>query len=579
MYKIQVRPPSGHELTTKNSLRYESISKTFRTIYRETICPSIKKHIRLYLAILACCLNFAVIGCGGVTWNPATMGAITPSPGRVTFGTVDIGQNASTGLSFTNKSPSPVTISKIDLSGDSYSLDGGSALPVTLTSGGTLNLNVNFHPAQTGMQTGAVTITSDSSTSPSAVVSLTGTGSTHRGHHPSLSAISCGSSSLTGQQTKACSVSLSAPAVDPLVVHLSSNNPAVAVPTAVTILAGASSTGFNAVTSAINSSQSVTLTASAGGVSQTDVLQLNPAISSQSGTSSLSLSATSLSFGGVIVNTAATKSVTLTSTGSAAVTVSAASVTGTGFSVSGATFPFTLNPGQAATLSVQFDPTASVSATGQLAVTSNSSSNPTSVIALSGTGTTTTAALTSTLSINATSVSFGSVVVNAPAIQSVTLQSTGTAAVTVNSATVAGTGFSLSGGTFPATLNPGQAVTLSVQFDPTVIGSATGQLTITSNSSINPTSTISLSGTSVAHQVELNWNAPSSSTDPIAGYHVYRSSGGSSAYQLLNSSVDAQTTYADTTVQSGLTYDYVVKSVDNSGLESGPSNETSITIP
>jgi hypothetical protein len=88
------------------------------------------------------------------------------------------------------------------------------------------------------------------------------------------------------------------------------------------------------------------------------------------------------------------------------------------------------------------------------------------------------------------------------------------------------------------------AVTLEVQFDPTAAGAATGQLTIQSNSSTNATSVISLSGTgeTVAHEVDLSWQAPSSSPVPIVGYNIYRLTGGSSTYQLLNSSVDTQTT-------------------------------------
>jgi hypothetical protein len=49
--------------------------------------------------------------------------------------------------------------------------------------------------------------------------------------------------------------------------------------------------------------------------------------------------------------------------------------------------------------------------------------------------------------------------------------------------------------------------------------------------------------------------------------------------QLLNSSVDTNTTYADTTIQSGLTYDYTVRSINSSGIESSPSNSTKVTIP
>jgi len=189
-------------------------------------------------------------------------------------------------------------------------------------------------------------------------------------------------------------------------------------------------------------------------------------------------------------------------------------------------------------------------------------------------------AATAALSIDATSISFGNVELNTPATQSLTLTSSGTSAVTVNSTAVTGTGFSVSGPAFPVTLSPGQTMTLSVQFDPKAAGSETGQLTIISNSSVNATATIALSGTGegVSHEVDLSWQAPASSPVPVAGYNVYRASSGSSAYQLLNS-VDTQTTYVDSTPQSGLSYDYVVKSADASGAESAPSNVTSVTIP
>jgi hypothetical protein len=184
-----------------------------------------------------------------------------------------------------------------------------------------------------------------------------------------------------------------------------------------------------------------------------------------------------------------------------------------------------------------------------------------------------------TLSINASSVAFGNVVLSAAATQSVTLTSTGTAPVTINSAALTGVGFAVSGATFPVTLNPGQAVTLIVQFDPAVTGIASGQLTISSTSSTNGTAVIPLSGTGEPHEVDLSWDAPSSSPDPVAGYNVYRSSDGGNTYQLLNSSVDNGTTYKDLLVQSKLSYDYYVASVDASGVESAPSNTIGATIP
>jgi len=82
-----------------------------------------------------------------------------------------------------------------------------------------------------------------------------------------------------------------------------------------------------------------------------------------------------------------------------------------------------------------------------------------------------------------------------------------------------------------------------------------------------------------AAEVELSWEAPASSSDPIAGYNIYRAPAGSSAYHLLNAAIDTSTTYVDSTVQAGQTYEYMVESVDESGVQSAPSNEAAVTVP
>jgi hypothetical protein len=184
-----------------------------------------------------------------------------------------------------------------------------------------------------------------------------------------------------------------------------------------------------------------------------------------------------------------------------------------------------------------------------------------------------------TLTVSTASVTFGNVTVDTASTQPVTLASTGTAPVTISSAKLSGTDFTMSGATFPVTLNPSLAITLEVQFDSSATGAATGQLTIESNSSTNSTVVISLSGSGVPHQVDLSWQAPSSSTDPVVGYNIYRSTGSNSMYQLLNSAVDTQTTYVDSAIQSATTYNYIVTSVESSGVESTPSNEVAATIP
>jgi ASPM-SPD-2-Hydin domain-containing protein len=166
---------------------------------------------------------------------------------------------------------------------------------------------------------------------------------------------------------------------------------------------------------------------------------------------------------------------------------------------------------------------------------------------------------------------------NTPVTQDLVLTASGNSPVSVTSAVLAGAGFTIPGATFPFTLNPGQTATLHVQFNPKTAGAATGQLTVNSNSVVNNGAAIKMSGTAVAYEVQLNWNAPSG--DAVTGYKVYRATGASATYQLLTSSAVSETSYTDTTVQSGDVYDYVVESVDGSGGVSSPSNTTTVAVP
>jgi hypothetical protein len=225
-----------------------------------------------------------------------------------------------------------------------------------------------------------------------------------------------------------------------------------------------------------------------------------------------------------------------------------------------------------------FDPKVAGAVTGKISITTNARTSVTT-ISLSGAGAGTTG--NPVLTISATSLSFGSVSVGTPTVQTLTLTSTGTGAVTVSAVTAAGAGFTFSGATFPVTLNPGVAIKLQIQFDPTAVGAFAGSLTITSSSSTGGSAVIGLSGTGMAvqHQVTLTWNGPTNSPDPVSGYNVYRSPSGGTTFQRLNSTSDSQTSYVDQAVQAGASYTYYVKSVDTAGTESTASNQTTVTIP
>lgn len=181
------------------------------------------------------------------------------------------------------------------------------------------------------------------------------------------------------------------------------------------------------------------------------------------------------------------------------------------------------------------------------------------------------------LTVSPISLSFGDVTVSSNATLGVTLLSSGSSAVTINSDTISGTEFTVSGATFPLTLSPQQAVSLNVKFAPKAGGAVTGTLSISSNSSSSPSTQVGLSGTGSQHSVSLAWKAPGSSGHAVASYSVYRATGSSSSYRLLSST--SQVSYVDSTVQGGTAYSYYVKSVDSSGTQSSPSNAVKVTVP
>jgi fibronectin type 3 domain-containing protein len=119
---------------------------------------------------------------------------------------------------------------------------------------------------------------------------------------------------------------------------------------------------------------------------------------------------------------------------------------------------------------------------------------------------------------------------------------------------------------------------MNVTFTPATAGSLPGSVTVTSNASNSP-ATVTLSGTgaqAVAHSITLTWTA---STSTVTGYNVYRSSVSGGPYSKMNSSIIAATTYVDSAVTTGLTYYYVVTSIDSSNVESAYSAEVVATVP
>src|SRR5271170_1065423 len=192
----------------------------------------------------------------------------------------------------------------------------------------------------------------------------------------------------------------------------------------------------------------------------------------------IEISPSSVSFGSVTMGQSATKPVTLTNTGTEALSVSGIAVAGAGFTASGPHLPISLAAGQSTSISAVFKPTAGAADTGTITITSNAAGSP-SLVALSGTGTTgaTAAALTATPS----SIAFGSVAVGSEATQTIHVENTGGESASISKLTISGSGVSLSGLTAPMTLAAGQTANLTVTYKPVAAGTLTASLSITSN--------------------------------------------------------------------------------------------------
>jgi len=289
---------------------------------------------------------------------------------------------------------------------------------------------------------------------------------------------------------------------------------------------------------------------------------------------SLKLSTTTMNFGSIVVGSNSSWVLILTNAGTATLNITQVTVTGSAYSASGYSLPLNVSPGQQTTITVNFKPATTGTASGSISLTSNAPNSPASV-SLSGTG----VAATYTLSIGPASLSFGNVTTGttSPA-QNVTISNTGNSSVTISQIALSGAGFLLTGGSAPVTLSPAQNLTLGVQFSPTTAGTVSGSITITSNASGSP-ATVVLSGTGVTtvqHSVDLNWAA---STTTVAGYNIYQGSTTGGPYIKVNTGLVTLTSYTDSSVQSGLTYYYVATAVDATGVESLNSNEVAAIIP
>jgi hypothetical protein len=485
------------------------------------------------------------------------------TPASLRFGVTVVGQTETLPITLTNEGQTSATISGVTVDNSEFTTSNFS-LPLVLLAGQSIDLSVSFTPTATGWTEGTIKFVSNAA---NAIFQLEveGTGVSSEAVTVSPSIVSFGQvaigtiSTVPVVLTNARSWRVTLSAVQTTGVGFSMSGPTFPL----TLGAGQSVTLNVAFTP-----QSVGTDGGSLFISGPAVAIPLTGIGVVPG--QLTANPTSLAFGSVQAGANVTLTDSLTNTGGASVTISQATVAGTGFSISGLSFPMVLNPGASVTFSAVFAPQSAVNATDDIAVSSNAS-NPTLTVSLSGTGT-----AQGQLTLAPTALNFGNATVGTTVSQTSSLSASG-ANVTISSASLSSTEFSLSGISLPVTIAAGQSTPVTVTFSPQASGAASAVLSVASNASNTPAQTLSGVGVAAAqHSVSLSWTDTSSG---IIGYNVYRGTVSGGPYTQINSALDATATYTDTSVVAGQTYYYVATAVNGSGVESAYSNEAYGVIP
>ncbi|MFF8023214.1 choice-of-anchor D domain-containing protein [Streptomyces sp. NPDC007896] len=214
-----------------------------------------------------------------------------------------------------------------------------------------------------------------------------------------------------------------------------------------------------------------------------------------------------LNFGSVATgSTSAAQTVTVSNPTNTAASVSSISTSGDYSQTN--TCGSSIAANGSCTVSVKFAPTAAGSRSGSLTVNAGGITN---TVSLSGTGT----APGPVLNTDPASLSFADTVVGSSATaQTVKVTNSGTASATVSG--VAATGdFSQTNNC--STLAVGASCTVNVGFKPTVGGSRTGNLTVTSNANNSPT-VVSLTGSGIDSTTNVAAGRPASASSSSSPY-------------------------------------------------------------
>jgi hypothetical protein len=420
--------------------------------------------------------------------NGLAPGAISLAPTSLNFGPSVVGTTtAAQSLTVTNTGSASEAVGAPTITPADYSLVGNTCSSA-LSGGQSCTLTLAFTPAAVGSRPGQLIISGSAS---SAVATLEGTGTTAGDLTLVPTSLAFGTVATGSTATETVTATNSGG----IAVQLSSivatgdfsvNGGTCSTASAIAARSG-SCTVFVTFTPSADGNRSGTLTLTNSGNPSTVQAAL-AGVGAPPG--NLALAPASLSFGSVVLETSsAAQTVTATNSGGVPVPLSAAAISGSGYSIQGDTCGSSLAVGASCTLQVLFAPGVAGQSSGTLTLPGQYAGSPAEV-QLSGAGVNPGA-----LAFSPDPVSYGSVVVNSSAEQTVSVTNTGGAMVTLGSPSTS-TGFAVVN-QCGASLAPGVNCTLQVSFHPTAADAISGLLTLPSSVAGNP-ATDPLSGTGVS---------------------------------------------------------------------------------
>lgn len=431
----------------------------------------------------------------GLTGTGLPTAQLAVTPGQLAFGAVLLGAN-SAAMQLTVNNPGTGTLQGLSFTTAAPFSVGSGNCGSSLAPGGSCVVPVIFAPEVAGSQSGTLTVATTSLGVPPVLVALSGSGSA-----PASLAIS--PTSLTfpgtaiGTTSAAQSVTVSNPggaALPGLSLALSGTASGdfaiVSTGCAATLAGGASCSATVTFKPSIAGGRQAIFTASsttAGVASATVSLNgagLTPA--------ALTITPLQLSFPVTLIGqVSATQTVTVTNSGQAAIANLQLSVTpGFVLDATKTTCAAALSGGASCTAGVYFAPSAPGAISGALTAATSSSSPIAATAALSGTGASPPAIMTTPAAL----VQFGTTGLG-QAAQPVPVTVTNPGALSaltglrlaINAAGITN-GFGLSGNTCGPTLAAGASCTVNVTFTPSAYGPLTGTLVASSANGGNPVS-------------------------------------------------------------------------------------------